>query len=103
MRRVEHRLSVLSVGVAQANKAARSCPSIPPRVAQSLQSQRLQTKPASAGKDAARHTEATRIGRTVGQPGRLSFPEFCKVFGWRDPKHALIYVNPTAAELAQKL
>lgn len=51
----------------------------------------------------SRHTAATRIGRTVGQPGKLSFPEFCKVFGWRDPKHALIYVNPTAAELAQKL
>lgn len=51
----------------------------------------------------SRHTAATRIGRTVGQPGRLSFPEFCKVFGWRDPKHALIYVNPTAEELADKL
>lgn len=51
----------------------------------------------------ARHTAATRIGRTVGQPGKLSFPEFCKVFGWRDPKHALIYVNPTAAQLADKL
>lgn len=50
-----------------------------------------------------RHTAATRIGRTVGQPGRLSFPEFCKVFGWRDPKNAMIYVNPTAAELARKL
>lgn len=51
----------------------------------------------------ARHTAATRVGRTVGQPGKLSFPEFCKVFGWRDPKHALIYVNPTAAQLADKL
>jgi len=51
----------------------------------------------------ARHTAATRIGRTVGQPGRLSFPEFCKVFGWRDPKNALIYVNPSAADLAQRM
>ena len=51
----------------------------------------------------SRHTAAPRIGRAVGQPGRLSFPEFCKVFGWRDPKHALIYVNPTAEELADKL
>ena len=51
----------------------------------------------------ARHTAATRIGATVGQPGRLSFPEFCKVFGWRDPKHALIYVNPSAESLAAKL
>lgn len=50
-----------------------------------------------------RHTAATRIGATVGQPGRLSFPEFCKVFGWRDPKYALVYVNPSASSLAGKL
>jgi integrase len=48
----------------------------------------------------ARHTAATRIGATVGQPGRLSFPLFCKVFGWKDPKQALVYVNPRAADLA---
>lgn len=51
----------------------------------------------------SRHTAATRIGRTVGQAGKLTFPEFCKVFGWRDPKYALVYVNPTAADLAAKL
>lgn len=51
----------------------------------------------------ARHTAATRIGATVGQPGRVSFPEFCLIFGWRDPKYALVYVNPSAATLAQKL
>jgi len=51
----------------------------------------------------ARHTAATRIGSTVGQPGKLSFPEFVKVFGWRDPKHALIYVNPRAEDLAKKM
>jgi integrase len=51
----------------------------------------------------ARHTAATRIGRSVGQPGKLSFPEFCSVFGWRDPKFALVYVNPTAAQLAERL
>lgn len=50
-----------------------------------------------------RHTAATRIGATVGQPGKLSFPEFCKVFGWRDPKYALVYVNPSASSLAGKL
>ena len=50
-----------------------------------------------------RHTAATWIGATVGQPGKLSFPEFIKVFGWRDPKNALIYVNPTAASLAEKM
>jgi len=51
----------------------------------------------------SRHTAATRIGATVGQPGRLSFPEFCKTFGWKDPRNALVYVNPTAASLAEKL
>ncbi|MDR0273886.1 MAG: site-specific integrase [Burkholderiaceae bacterium] len=51
----------------------------------------------------ARHTAATRIGATVGQPGKLSFPEFCRVFGWRDPRHALVYVNPSAQALADKL
>ncbi len=50
-----------------------------------------------------RHTAATRIGATVGQPGKLSFPEFCAVFGWRDPKYALVYVNPTPADLSDKL
>lgn len=51
----------------------------------------------------ARHCAATRIGATVGQPGKLSFPQFCRVFGWRDPKYALVYVNPSAAELADLL
>lgn len=51
----------------------------------------------------SRHVAATRVGRTVGQPGRLSFPEFVTVFGWRDPKNAMIYVNPSAASLAGKL
>ncbi len=51
----------------------------------------------------ARHTAATRIGATVGQPGRVTFPEFVKIFGWRDPKFALVYVNPSAAALAEKL
>lgn len=50
-----------------------------------------------------RHTAATRVGATVGQPGKLSFPEFCKVFGWRNPKYALVYVNPSASSLAAKL
>lgn len=51
----------------------------------------------------SRHTAATRIGRQVGQLGRLSFPEFCKVFGWKDPRNALVYVNPSAAELASRM
>lgn len=52
---------------------------------------------------ASRHTAATWVGRQVGRPGRLSFPQFCKAFGWRNPKQALEYVNPTAAELADLL
>lgn len=51
----------------------------------------------------SRHTAATRIGATVGQPGRLSFPEFVVMFGWRDPRNAMIYVNPSAQALAGKL
>lgn len=50
-----------------------------------------------------RHTAATRIGATVGQPGRLSFPEFVAMFGWKDPRNAMIYVNPSAESLASKL
>lgn len=50
-----------------------------------------------------RHTAATWIGATVGQPGRLSFPEFCAMFGWHDVRNAMIYVNPKAADLADKL
>ena len=51
----------------------------------------------------SRHTAATRIGATVGQPGRITFPEFCHVFGWKDPRNALVYVNPSAASLAAKM
>lgn len=51
----------------------------------------------------SRHTAATWVGRQVGRPGRLSFPEFCRAFGWRNPAQALQYVNPTAAELAEKM
>jgi integrase len=47
----------------------------------------------------ARHTAATRIGKA----GRLTLLEFCAMFGWRDPRHAMVYFNPTAGELAAKL
>lgn len=47
----------------------------------------------------ARHTAATWIGSS----GRLSMLEMCKMFGWRDPKHALVYFNPGVAGLAAKL
>lgn len=47
----------------------------------------------------ARHTAATRIGRA----GRLSVLEFCAMFGWRDPRMAMVYFNPTATDLAARL
>lgn len=47
----------------------------------------------------ARHTAATWIANS----GKWSMLELCKAFGWRDPKHALIYFNPTATDLAGKL
>jgi len=47
----------------------------------------------------ARHTAATWIGSS----GQLELLEMCKMFGWRDPKHALIYFNPTVGDLADKL
>jgi len=46
-----------------------------------------------------RHTAATRIGRS----GRLQLLELCKMFGWSDPKQAMIYFNPTGDDLAAKL
>lgn len=45
----------------------------------------------------ARHTAATRLA------GKLSVLELCKMFGWRDPKNAMIYFNPTASDLAGRL
>lgn len=47
----------------------------------------------------ARHTAATWIG----MGGRLSLIQMCKMFGWADPKHALVYFNPAVSELAREL
>lgn len=47
----------------------------------------------------ARHTAATRIGRS----GKLSLMEMCKAFGWSDPKMAMVYFNPTGDDLAAKM
>lgn len=47
----------------------------------------------------ARHVAATWIGRS----GKLEMLEMCRMFGWRDPKHALIYFNPNVSDLARKL
>ena len=29
--------------------------------------------------------------------------ELCKIFGWKDPKYALVYFNPDIAELAARM
>lgn len=47
----------------------------------------------------SRHTAATWIG----QSGKLQLLELCKMFGWSDPKMAMIYFNPSADDLARKL
>lgn len=47
----------------------------------------------------ARHTAATRIGRA----GKLNLMEMTKMFGWRDPRMAMVYFNPSAGQLADKL
>lgn len=44
-----------------------------------------------------RHTAATRLA------GKLDLLELCKMFGWKDPRHALIYFNKGASEIAKKL
>jgi integrase len=46
-----------------------------------------------------RHTAATWIGRS----GKLQLLELCKMFGWSDPKMAMIYFNPSADDLASRL
>lgn len=44
-----------------------------------------------------RHTAATRIAL------KLPLLDLCKMFGWSDPKRAMIYYNPTATEIASRL
>jgi integrase len=46
----------------------------------------------------SRHTAATWIGRS----GKWELLEMCRAFGWRDPKYALVYFNPTAEDLAKR-
>lgn len=45
----------------------------------------------------ARHTAATRLAR------RLHVLDLCRMFGWRDPKQALVYYNATASDIAGRL
>jgi integrase len=44
-----------------------------------------------------RHTAATRLAK------KLTLMELCRMFGWKDPRHALVYYNETAAQIAEKL
>ena len=47
----------------------------------------------------ARHTAATRIG----QSGKLTPFELCAMFGWKDLKMAMRYVNSSIHDIADKL
>lgn len=44
-----------------------------------------------------RHTAATRIAL------KIPLLDLCKMFGWSEPKRAMIYYNPTASEIASRL
>ncbi|MFW1767127.1 tyrosine-type recombinase/integrase [Acinetobacter bereziniae] len=44
-----------------------------------------------------RHTAATNIAL------KLPLLDLCKMFGWTDPKRAMIYYNPTSTEIASRL
>lgn len=45
----------------------------------------------------SRHEAASRLAR------KLEFAHFVSVMGWRNPQQAMVYVNPSATELAQQL
>ena len=45
----------------------------------------------------SRHTAATRIAP------RLAILDLCKMFGWSDPKQAMVYYTPTAKDIAARL
>ncbi|MDR0216118.1 MAG: site-specific integrase [Comamonas sp.] len=45
----------------------------------------------------SRHTAATHMAQ------KIHVLDLCKVFGWTDPKRAMIYYNPTGADIAARL
>lgn len=45
----------------------------------------------------SRHTAATRIAL------KIPLLDLCKMFGWSDPKRAMVYYNPTTSEIASRL
>lgn len=44
-----------------------------------------------------RHTAATHIAP------KLPLLDLCKMFGWTDPKRAMVYYNPTSSQIAARL
>lgn len=44
-----------------------------------------------------RHTACTRLAK------KLDLLQLCKMMGWKDPRHALIYYNESAEDIAKKL
>jgi integrase len=44
-----------------------------------------------------RHTAATRLAQKIG------VLDLCRMFGWRDPRHAMVYYNPAASDIAKRL
>lgn len=46
---------------------------------------------------------ARALSPWIGRSGKLQLLELCKMFGWSDPKMAMIYFNPSADDLANKL
>lgn len=47
----------------------------------------------------SRHTAATWMVKY----GKLNVLELCKIFGWTDPKMAMVYFNPSPRELAARM
>lgn len=47
----------------------------------------------------ARHTAATRLALSR----KVEALELCRIMGWRNPKQAMVYFNPTASQLAALL
>ncbi|MGV0999765.1 MAG: tyrosine-type recombinase/integrase [Fluviibacter sp.] len=45
----------------------------------------------------ARHTAATMTAK------KIDILDLCKIFGWSDPKMAMVYYNPTVSDLAARL
>lgn len=44
-----------------------------------------------------RHCACTRLAE------KLTMLELCKMMGWRDPRHAMIYYNKSTGDIAEKL